>query len=89
MLRPYLLLVALLAMTGCATVVDPSDLKRPAAETSINVNAGYSYIGDVGGYCAAKIEYKLVPGSYVAELEDKNGTFFRGPGKALQTCRTS
>ncbi|TAK82819.1 MAG: hypothetical protein EPO09_21480 [Aquabacterium sp.] len=74
------LLGILLIVTGCATAPDslePTSLKRATSTEVLHVKA-ISLRDD---------QIALAPGDYKAELEDSNGTFYRGPGNCFRILR--
>lgn len=76
--RTACLLLAALTLGGCATVIKPSDLARPASLTCIQVPAGV-VAHEVKGLLDVKWTTQLAPGPYIAEREDAQGTFYRAP----------
>lgn len=70
-------------LTGCANLYNPKDLKQPVNVTCIDVPAGLESHYFRGLWDAPRL-LKLRPGAYVAEYEDVEGTFYRGPYLALE-----
>lgn len=71
-------LVGSVLLGGCATGVQPSDLKKPVALTCIEVPKGIE-AREVRGAMKFNWTTRLVSGPYIAELEDEEGTYYRAP----------
>lgn len=69
---------ALIFLGGCATVVQPTDLKQPVSPTCIQVPDGVE-ARELKGLLDYKWTTRLAGGPYIAEWEDSEGTYFRAP----------
>lgn len=64
--------------SGCATRILPNDLARPEALTCIEVPEGVE-AHEIKGPLKKHWTTKLVPGPYISEREDADGTYYRAP----------
>lgn len=78
----HLLALSFGLLAGCSTLVKPETMNIPARITCINVPEKLSY-STLRGLFKFKWFTSLNPGIYVAEREDAEGTYFRGPGGAV------
>lgn len=73
-----LMVIACGLLPGCSTLVKPEILSVPAKITCINVPEKISF-STQRGLLKVKWDTSLNPGLYVAERENAEGTYFRGP----------
>lgn len=67
-----------LTLAGCATVIKPTDLAKPASSSCIQVPQGVE-AHEVKGLLNFKWTTRLASGPYIAERENAEGTFYRAP----------
>ncbi len=81
------LLAASLLLDGGAQAesISPKSLKPAAAATVLHIDKSFRYEDpdSKGMFASATPERGLLAGDYVAELEDKDGTFYRGKGTCV------
>lgn len=73
-------LVSGAVLAGCATRRE--DLNKAAVRQEIVLEQSLVWKFTAG--MNVKIEHEIVPGRYVAELEDRSGTYFFGPGRPIR-----
>lgn len=78
-IQTLVLVLVCLLLYACGAVIDPSRLKRSDPAISAELPNGYVYVSPPAGVYDNQFKYELAAGTYVAELEDERGTFFRGP----------
>lgn len=78
-------LAAVLA-TGCASSVAPTALQRPQQPTCFELATPVAYL-KTQGLLKWVWETRLERGPYVAEREDAQGTYFRGPPGGVSYAR--
>lgn len=75
-IRSLILVIILTIISGCTIGIAPSSLNKPASPSTIVVEQDIVSIYDNGDVIV------LAAGNYVAEYEDGEGIFYRGPGYA-------
>jgi hypothetical protein len=79
----YCSLVAILALSGCDTLVTQDELHRPAVVDSLTFPADVYYTFQGDSPIGERYYVGLRAGRYVAEWEDARGTYYRGPDYAV------
>lgn len=70
-------------LAGCGSI-STSKLAKPAVDSQISLPNGLSYVRENSGLTNKNLwNVSLAPGTYRAEFEDANGTFYRGDGAVL------
>ncbi len=82
-LSKYFPLVAVLALSGCDTLVTQDELHRPAVADSLTIPADVYYTFQADKPVGERYYTGLHAGRYVAEWEDARGTYYRGPDYAV------
>jgi len=72
-------------LCGCATTYDPKALTPVAASSSLTLRDPFRYEWELGGICTMRVQFTLAPGTYVSQVQNESGIFFRGPVKALES----
>jgi hypothetical protein len=82
-LTQWLFCLIPLLLVGCAGV-KPSSMKKPKETSHIALNSNVQWTALLG---LKKVEFKytLAAGTYVSEVEDFEGTYFRGPSGCFVT----
>lgn len=80
MKRLTLLLPLLLLVTACATGFDPNTLSKPSVKSKLVLKEDVHY--DIKKMLGV-ISYTLKAGDYVAEYQNKQGIFYRGPKDSI------
>jgi hypothetical protein len=64
-------------IAGCASPIAPESLRRPSAAATVTVQKDFTYMPTL-------YTYGLAAGLYVAEFEDDEGVFYRGPARCFR-----
>ncbi len=80
-----LLTAIAVGLSGCAASYDPKSLTPVATSSSLTLNEAFRYEWELGGICTMRVQFTLAPGTYLSQVQNESGTFFRGPLKALES----
>lgn len=82
-------LVAALAgfvLGGCATPIDPKEMKAPGQVSCIEVPKGVE-AHEIRGLLSVHWTIRVSPGPYISEYEDAQGTYYRAPPGGIYYVR--
>lgn len=82
MLKKLIVIVSIISLTGCSTtfsIVHPDKLSKPEHIKTIELKEDFVTSKEIGW--KTLWNYRLKAGTYAAEYEDTEGTFYRGPEK--------
>ena len=80
MIRITAVIVSLLLLTSCATGIDPKNLTPASRLEGFILNERIEHHGKTR---LIEVKEGLKKGEYKAEFEDKEGVYYRGPGKCV------
>ncbi|HZX31040.1 MAG TPA: hypothetical protein VFF03_06790 [Rhodocyclaceae bacterium] len=69
-------------LSACGTLTNPTDLARPAQVRHLQITEPLLE-KRTQGLLSMKWEYYLLPGRYVADRQDAQGVYYRGPSSSL------
>jgi hypothetical protein len=82
-LTQWLIYVMPLLLVGCSGV-NPSSMQKPKETSHIALNSNIHWTA-LRGFKNVEFRYTLAAGTYVSEVEDSEGTYFRGPSGCFVT----